>query len=235
MGGHIPPTLPPAPDDPARTSIASRVWPRRRTWIVLGRTLGGFGAFIAALIAAAQFAFGGDDDDGSGRTGSTAPYVFTGRSDVSDTIRYDAPTEWGNVEGSKWTAKNFGGIPNGTPLGRKLQVAPNVSAWLAEGELDTPGVFVGVSAFLAKLSAPRALAETFNYKHCESGVSRSYHRGTLEGWETRSPCPGTGTSWVTLVARSRAEPDALVFVQAKLVDERDEAALDRILATLELG
>jgi hypothetical protein len=236
VGGDPPPNLPPAPEEPAKASFVASVWPRRRTWIVLGRILGGFGAFIAALVAAAQFAFGGDEPDTpTVPGGSTTPYTYTSRADVTGTVSFEAPTRWGNVNGSTWLAGSFGRVADDTPLGRKLQVAPNIDAWGTRGELQTPGVFVGVSELLAARYSPRELAEVFSYKGCEYASSRPYRTSSLEGWEARSSCPGTETSWVTLAVVSPSEPDALVFVQAKLVGERDEVALARVLETLELG
>ena len=234
-GGDPPPTLPPAPEQPSQASFAARMWPRRRTWIVLGRTLGGFGAFIAALIAGAQFMFGGDPPREKRDGYSSTPYVFADRRDQSGAIGFEAPTAWGNVNGSAWVATSMGVVADGTPLGPKLQASPNIESWSAPRELQTPGVFVGVSELLADRTTPRALAERFSYAKCNSDRSVPFRRGGLDGWEARSTCPGTETSWVTLVVRSTAEPGALVFVQAKLVGERDEAALDRILATLDIG
>ena len=236
IGGDPPPTLPPAPEETSQASFVTRMWPRRRTWIVLGRTLGGFGAFIAALIAAAQFAFGGEDpDDGNGDGGSSTPYVFTARRDQSGAIGFEAPTAWGNVNGSGWVASSMGVVADGTPLGPKLQASPNIESWSAPRELETPGVFVGMSELLAERTTPRELAERFSYAKCNSDRSVPYHRGELDGWEARSSCPGTKTRWVTVVVTSTDNPGALVFVQAKLVGERDTAAFDRILATLDLG
>jgi hypothetical protein len=222
---------------PAR--FAPRSWQRRGNWIMLGRVLGGFGAFIAAIIAAAQFAF---TDGGGAPTGETAtvsqapgPYSYVERRDDSATIRVEVPTAWGNVDGGPWTSTGIRGFADGTPLGAKLAASPNVTAWRAAGELTTPGVLVGVSDVLPSQWAVRSLAQAFNYEGCQYTRDDPYAGGGLTGWQVRSDCPGSATRWVTLAATSPAVPGALVFVQAKLVTEDDQEAYERVLGTLSVG
>ena len=215
-------------------------WQRRGTWIMLGRVLGGFGAFIAAIIAAAQFAF--DDGGTSSSTGTTAtvsqspgPYSYVERRDDSATIRVEVPTAWGNVDGGPWTSTGIRGFVDGTLLGAKLAASPNVSAWREAGELTTPGILVGVSDVLPAQWAARSLAQAFNYEGCQYTRDDPYASGGLTGWQVRSDCPGSAARWMTLAATSPAVPGALVFVQAKLVTEDDEEAYERVLGTLSVG
>ena len=118
MDGEQTPGPPEAPvearEPPAATPRGSGLvaWlPRRRTWLLLGRTLGGFGAFLAAIIAATQFAFGGDDGPGGGSSTSAAPsdepYSYVERHDASGRISVEVPTAWGNVDGGAWAPRNI--------------------------------------------------------------------------------------------------------------------------------
>jgi hypothetical protein len=232
----------PRPDPPAaqdlRSGLASRRLPSRRTWILLGRTLGGFGAFLAALIAAAQFAFG-DDDAGDTTTTPPTPalpaYTYAERHDDTGTISIEVPTAWGNVVDGSWAPTNIEGIEEGAVIGRKLLAAPNVDSWEEPGELETPGIFVGVSETLRGLWTPRELASTYRYDGCEFERDGPFSSGALTGWVAYSTCPGTGTRWVTLAGTRDGAPRTFVLVQAKLVADRDQEAYDRALATLELA
>jgi hypothetical protein len=203
---------------------------------MLGRVLGGFGAFIAAIIAAAQFVFDGGhppptatDQDS---TVSSEPYAYALRSDDSGRIRVEVPTAWGSIDGGPWRATTIRGFDDGTPLGARLIAAPSVSAWLASGDLTTPGLFVGVSERLPSVWTPRALAERFDYQGCEYASERPYSEAGLTGWEVRSECKDSETRWLTLAATSTAVPGALVLLQAKLVTPKDDEAYERALATL---
>jgi hypothetical protein len=224
----------PPPVPPARLT---RSWQRRGNWIMLGRVLGGFGAFIAAMVAAAQFAFGGDDPSVSARTTTTVAsgrYAFAERRDDGGTIRAELPTAWGNIDGRPWTANGIPGFANGAVLGAKLLASPNVSSWRAPGELETPGLLVGVSEPLAAQWTARSLAKAFNYAGCRYASDEPFSAEGLEGWEVRSTCPGSEARWVTLAATGQAVPGALLFVQAKLVGPDDDEAYERALATLVL-
>ena len=213
-------------------------WQRRGTWIMLGRVLGGFGAFIAAIIAAAEFAFDGGSSDPTATTQTVSaaePYTYVERRDDTGTIRVEVPTAWGNVDGGAWTSTGIRGFAEGSLLGAKLAASTNVSAWQASGELTTPGVFVGVSELLSTQWTARSLAHAFNYEGCEYARDDPYSGGGLTGWQVQSDCPGSATRWSTLAATSPAVPGALVLVQAKLVTENDEEAYRRVLGTLSVG
>ena len=201
---------------------------------MLGRVLGGFGAFIAAIVAAAQFAFdgGGSQPTTTDPIASTDPYAYSERRDDSGAIRLDVPTAWGNVNGRAWKASNIDGFGNGTLLGARLTASPNVTAWRAAGELTTPGILVGVSRALSTRWKPRSLANAFNYEGCRFASDEPYSRGGLTGWQVRFECPGSQTRWVTVAATSAAAPGAIVLVQAKLVTPNDDEAYERALATL---
>ena len=204
---------------------------------MLGRVLGGFGAFIAAIVAAAQFAFGGDEPRVSVATTATMasrPYAYAERRDDSGTIRAELPTAWGNIDGRPWTASGIPGYANGAVLGAKLLASPNVSSWRAAGELETPGVLIGLSQPLATQWTPRSLAKAFNYAGCSYASDEPFSADGLAGWEVRSTCPGSKARWVTLAAAGQAVPGALLFVQAKLVGPDDDEAYERALATLAL-
>jgi serine protease Do len=237
---QAPEEAPAAADPPAPPAgLVERLWPRRRTWIVLGRTLGGFGAFIAALVAATQFVFGGEQAGTSStpalesETG-TEPYTYGVRTDDSGTISVEVPTAWGNVDGGGWAATGIARVPEGAPIGHRLIAAPNVSAWLRPRELTTPGVFVGVSQPLAAAWKPRELAGAFNYDGCRYASDGPLRAGRLVGWSSRFVCDGSATRWVTSVGTTPDAPAALVVVQMKLVSERDDEAYERVLATLAI-
>ena len=205
---------------------------------MLGRVLGGFGAFIAAIIAAVQFAVGGGGGGGTGPDSTTPPtsnerYAYAERRDDSGTITVEVPTTWGNLDGHRWRASNIGDLPAGTPLGVRLIASPNVRAWSAAGELTTPGVLVGVSDVLpTQWNTARDVAKAFNYDGCEFVSDKPYTGGGLTGWEVRSDCRGSETRWITLAATSPAVPGSIVFVQAKLVTPNDDEAYQRVLGSL---
>lgn len=245
MDGEQTPGPPEAPvearEPPAATPRGSGLvaWlPRRRTWLLLGRTLGGFGAFLAAIIAATQFAFGGDDGPGGGSSTSAAPsdepYSYVERHDASGRISVEVPTAWGNVDGGAWAPRNIARLEGLGTIGQKLVAAPNVLAWQARGELTTPGIFVGLSGAILQRWDPRDLANTFTYPGCSYDHDEPYARTGFSGWVVHWSCEGSDTRWLTLAGTTDAG-DELVLVQAKLVSGRDDDAYRRVLATLTVA
>jgi hypothetical protein len=211
--------------------------PRRRTWLLLGRTLGGFGAFLAAIVAATQFAFGGDDasrDPSTSAAPSNEPYSYVERRDASGRIALEVPTAWGNVDGGAWAPTNIGRLDGPGPIGRKLVAAPNLGAWETAGELTTPGVLVGLSGPILERWKPRDLANAFTYANCSSDHDEPYAGAGFSGWVVHWACDGSETRWLTF-AGTTDEGSELVLIQAKLVSGRDEEAYRRVLATLTIA
>jgi hypothetical protein len=241
MGGDIPPTLPPATDDQVRSAFVSRWWPRRRTWILLGRTLGGFGAFLAALIAAAQFAFRGDEQPttasgpGVSNVSPRDSYAYAETRDANGVIRVELPTAWGNRDGSPWRpGTSIARLEGLSVVGEKLVASTNVTQWQAPGDLSAPGAFVGASRVMLTRWRPADLAHAFTYDGCSFARVEPVTTTTLVGSAVHSSCDGSATRWITLAGTLVKAPDVLVLIQAKIVSQRDQEAFTRLVATLDV-
>jgi hypothetical protein len=213
--------------DGASASLRTR-WPQRRTWILLGRTLGGFGAFLAALVAGAQFLLG--DDDGKERRDGPA-YSFASVVDPQGRLSAELPTAWADLE-TGWRAHDLEPFADGETVGTGLVAATNDRAWA--GDLTTPGAFLGVSEALAASYSTETLASRFSYTDCEIAEREAFRNESLAGHLERWSCE-EAASWVTVAASPRGSPGSIVLAQVKLVSGRDEEALERLLATLSVS
>jgi hypothetical protein len=233
------PDEPKPPPEPApRAGLASRL-PHRRTWILIGRTLGGFGAFIAAIIAALEFAFGGGGEANGlapalarpPGTGDEQAYEFAEVTDRSGRIRVEVPTAWGNLEDDGWHANGLPPFADGERIGDGVNAAPNVALW--RRDLETPGTFVGVSRTVLAHYSPRDLARGVTFGDCSFERSEPYTTTAFTGETVTWRCPGA-TRWIVLVATPTASRAYAVLIQTKLVSARDVAAYNRILNTFEV-
>jgi hypothetical protein len=221
---------------------------KRRSWLVLGRTLGGFGAFLAGIVAAVQFVQG---DEGRPpvapklaalSSGVTTPpptptslkpsYEYTEVTDRERRIRVEVPTAWGNVLGNGWHARGLPPFPEEELIGPGLNASPNVAAW--SGDFETPGVFIGVSRRVLQTYTPRQLASEITYARCTFDRREPYTNHAFTGEVVHWRCPGS-TRWIVLAATPTGARDYVLWIQTKLVDERDVEAYNRILSTFEVS
>ena len=91
-----------------------------------GPTTAKAGSAAAKTSFAAEFADAVSDDTEADYAG------YTSITDDTGAIQVAVPTEWTDVDGSRW-------IFNGEDSGAALSVAPDLNAW--NGTWGTPGVF----------------------------------------------------------------------------------------------
>jgi hypothetical protein len=232
------------PTQPARAPEGVTTWFRkRRSWLVLGRTLGGFGAFIAAIVAVLQLVTGGDKPTVTGvaQPLSTVPlslkapgpaqeYAFGLVTDRTGKVRVEVPTAWGQVLGLGFIARGLDPAIEGRRLGPGLNAAPNVDAW--RRDQVTPGVFIGVSKSILRYFTPNELARTVTFGDCAFEKAEAYTNEAFTGEIVHWRCP-TGTRWIVVAATPTKSRDYALLIQTKLVSEADVAAYNRILSTFE--
>lgn len=216
---------------------------KRRSWLVLGRTLGGFGAFIAAVVALLQFATGGDGavagvaepltvtPQSLVRVSDAAPaYTYMQVTDRTGKVRVEVPTAWGQVLRVGFVARGLAPIPDGTTMGPGLNAAPNVDAW--RRDLTTPGVFIGVSKSVLRYYSPSDLAHGVTFGDCTFERAEAYANESFAGEIVHWRCPG-GARWIVVAATPAKSREYALLIQTKLVSEADVDAYNRILATFE--
>lgn len=166
------------------------------------------------------------------RRPSGAPYAdWTRVADDTGALSLDVPAEWSNVWGDGWHAQGFADF-DGKRIGPGLNASPNISYWRTDGSV--PGVFVGVGSrpFLARYS-PRAAARRLSFEGattiCSGDISFGVYEGSFVEWESPTPLH----NWICVGAQQR-DATHLLFVQVKLVRDRDVQALDRILESIEV-
>ncbi|HJU46560.1 MAG TPA: hypothetical protein VJ689_00395 [Gaiellaceae bacterium] len=212
-------------------------WSRRRSWVVLGRALGGIGTFIAAIVAGLQFL--GDDGKGGGGVtdgGNLPAYVYTRIADDAVRLSVEVPTAWTDVRRNGWHAHGLPPFAEEAPLGPGLNASPNVADWRREREHDTPGVFVGASRTVLPEYTAHDLASRISFSGCSKAEAAPtpWENLQLRGETVTWTCRGE-TRWVVLAATSRdAEDPYAVLLQAKLVAARDTEAYERIVSSLQV-
>jgi hypothetical protein len=239
---------PQARDEP--TKRAGRKLARTRKehpWAFAGALLGGLGTFITALISALALVV---DDGGDAPptpqqppppvTQPDAAYTYAGGIDGHGTVADDermisvrVPDQWANRDGDGWFPSDVEGVEG--RVGPGLNASPAIDAW-ADPEAPTPGIFFGASkdARLLALHTPRSLLETVGLGRCSAGAIEDNTFGALEGALVEHTCPDSPVRWFSYAWSPRSR-SYLVFLQVKLVSERDEDALRRILTTLDVS
>ncbi len=158
----------PVPPSSNRFLPALGWWSKRRSWIVLGRALGGIGTFIAAIVAGAQF-IGDDEKKQNDDDGSRPAYVYTRVTDDAVRLSVEVPTEWGKVYRDGWHAHNLPPFDEDELLGPGLNAAPNVQDWVRDGEQETPGMFIGASRAVLPEYTAHDLADKVSFSGCQKG------------------------------------------------------------------
>jgi hypothetical protein len=226
----------PLPPSANRLQSTLGWWSRRRSWVVLGRALGGIGTFIAAIVAGLQFV-GGDGGKDGVSTGDDRPaYVYTRIADDAVLLSVEVPTAWTDVLRNGWHARNLPPFADEELLGPGLNASPNVQDWGRQREHETPGVFVGASRTVLPEYTAHDLATRISFSGCSKAEAAPtpWENLQLRGETVTWTCPGD-TRWVVLAATSRDPGDPYaVLLQAKLVAERDTEAYERLVSSLQV-
>ncbi len=158
-------------------------------------------------------------------------YEYATVEDQTGQIAVEVPTEWGNVLGNGWHASAFTRIPRGEVIGPGLNAAPNVAEW--SDDLETPGVFIGVSRDILAEYEPEEILQQVAYDGCRTTGRHAYTNAEYTGAIVTWQCDG-GAQWRVLAATPTESRAYLVYLQAKLVSEADVDAYNRILNTFEV-
>lgn len=160
--------------------------------------------------------------------GATDDYPeYTTQTDDTGTISVDFPTAWTDVSTTTWDHQ-------GTDVGVVVVAAPDIAAW--RDGWDVPGVFFGASESLAADYTPAEfLALTDFSEDCEDVVRDVYedalYTGEYQIWRGCGPDAVASLVEVVAVPEDRS---FLMLVQVQAVEDRDFAALDRILDSFQL-
>jgi serine protease Do len=160
--------------------------------------------------------------------GTTDDYPeYTTQTDDTGTISVEFPSSWTDVSTTTW---DF----DGTDVGVVVVAAPDIDAWRDGWEV--PGVFFGASNSLAGEYTPAEFLARSDFNADCRDVARdvyedAFYTGEFQIW--RECGPDGAASLLEVVA----EPDDhsfLMLVQVQALEDRDFAALDRILDTFRL-
>jgi hypothetical protein len=243
-----PPAEPPhAQQQPERGSAKLARARKEHPWAFAGALLGGAGTFLTAVISALALLA---DDGSQPRAGPTpppppvteleAPYTYAsgidGHGTVTDNerlISVKAPDQWPNRKYNGWFPNDIDGVDG--RIGPGLNASPAIDSWREPGSA-TPGLFFGASRDprLLALHTPRSVLESVGLAPCAAGAIEENTLGELEGALVEHTCPDSAVRWFSYAWAPRSR-DYLVFLQVKLVSERDEGALRRILTTLDVS
>lgn len=153
---------------------------------------------------------------------------FTPIGDEAGIISVEVPAAWEDVVEDEWTKAD-------EPVGIRLTAAPDVQAFYDDWGI--PGVAISYSEVLPGEVSEEELLDTVDYRDaCTEGERDSLPNRDLTGiYQVWEACGGTETSAIVAVLRPAESPDYYVLLEIYLASEGDEAALDRILASLLIG
>jgi hypothetical protein len=239
--------LPPAgaPPEESTERAAGKLTHARKDhpWAFAGALLGGLGTFLTAVISIVALVA---DNGGKAPTsppkqpGAEAPYTYAGGIDGKGTVTDDkqlisvrVPDQWSNTARNGWFPSDIEGVEG--RLGPGLNASPAIASW-ADPDASTPGIFFGASKDprLLMLQTPRSLLETVGLAPCSARAIEDNTTGKLEGAVVEHTCPDSSVRWFSY-AWSPPSRSYLVFLQVKLVSERDQDALRRILTTMDVS
>ncbi len=232
-----------SPSPAPRAGTAARLTERAkaRPLLAVATALGGLGTFIASLVAVAQLFVGGSgtgvaDTIPETGTGQAARYEFRQvETDLNGRISVDVPTAWGNVRRDGWHATGLPGLADGELIGPGLNAAPNIDAWRTD--LQTPGVFIGVSREILDHFTPTTLLDGVAFESCDRTAGETYTSDRFTGDVAEWSCAragGTPVRWLIVAATPTEKRDFLVYIQMKLVSPADEEAYNKVLNTFEV-
>ena len=143
-----------------------------------------------------------------------------------ETITFDAPADWRDVEDQDWT---FGGEVVGPGVLVSTDSTTFRSGW------ETPGVYV--AARFDGDRTPDEILDAYRPKFRDSCSDVKRAPFALGGWsgsyDLWTGCGGTATRFLTIAGQTENE-SSTIFLQAQAVTDDDLVALDRILATIRL-
>jgi hypothetical protein len=144
---------------------------------------------------------------------SSASYEYGEVEDETGQISVEVPTAWGNVRGNGWHARNFSRLPREAAIGPGLNAAPSVEAWGADGEYETPGVFIGASQEILGAYSPDEVLQQVSFDGCRTTERRAYTNPDFTGAIVTWACPNDA-QWRVLAATPTESRAYLVYVQA---------------------
>lgn len=245
-----PPTEPLPAEEPPESGSAKLTRVRKEhPWAFAGALMGGIGTFLTAVVSAVALI--GDNGNPAPPTPpppSTpspvakleAPYTYGGGIDGRGTVTDDermisvkAPDQWSNVKRGGWFPNDIDGVAG--RIGPGLNASSAILSW-SDPDSATPGLFFGASkdSRLLARHTPRSILETVGLAPCAAGAIEENTIGELAGALVEHTCPGSRVRWFSY-AWAPSSRDYLVFLQVKLVSDRDEDALRRILTTLDVS
>lgn len=205
----------------------------------VGALIGGIGTFVTAVISAVTLVSGNGNDGRGGTSGESTglaletPYTYMGPVVRDDTglISVKVPDQWSNRARNGWFPNAIPGVAS--RIGPGLNASPSIARW-NDPAAATPGLFLGASSDPGVTRyTPRSLLETIGLAPCSAGAIEESTNGGLVGALVEHTCSGD-VRWFSY-AWSPGSRSYLVFLQVKLVSDRDEGALRRILTTLDVS
>lgn len=205
-----------------------------------GKVLAGIGAVTLVAVVGVAIALAGG---GGGTTPSPAPTTdpptpppttpdeevaeyadFDDVRDDSGTLLISVPAEWEEIDGGPW-------INSGEEVGEQIVAAPDLEGFRTSWRV--PGVIFSASNDLAeRFDGPGDLLDAVGFgARCTFDGRQDYSDPAYSGFrEDYSECGGIDTRY-TLIAAEPATGEQLLLVQVQRVDDRDDAALERIIET----
>ena len=158
-----------------------------------------------------------------------APPTYTEVSDDDGELTFEVPVDWQPVETDSWSF-------DGKEVGPGVVAATDATAF-RQGWV-TPGAYVAASRTIGDDTSPDAVLDDYRptfAKHCTLVGRESFQRGMYEGrydlWEL---CGGSPTRFVTIAA-THEDGSPTIYLQFQAPTTAEFAALDRILASLEVS
>lgn len=172
-----------------------------------------------ALAVATSFA------ENEGATDDYPEYIV--RTDDTGTISVEFPSAWTDVSTTTWAHQD-------TDVGVAVVAAPDIDAW--RNGWDVPGVFFGASETLPAEYTPTTFLALSDFTaDCKDVVRDVYedplYTGQYQIW--RECGPDSRAALLEVVAEPE-DKSFLMLVQVQALEDRDYAALDRILDSFQL-
>ena len=146
--------------------------------------------------------------------------------DLLETITFEAPAGWRDVEDQDWSFE-------GDPFGPGVLVSTDSAAFRSGSE--TPGVYV--AARFAGDRTPDEILDAYRPKFQDSCADVKRAPFALGAWsgsyDLWTGCGGTATRFLTIAGQTENE-SSTIFLQVQAVTDDDLVALDRILTTIRL-
>lgn len=170
-----------------------------------------------------------DDNGGTNTTGGSYDEYVTW-TDSYEAIQINLPSAWGDVDGSPWEL-------DGDIIGSSITAAASLDAFNAG--YDEPGVFFGVSPYLAEYVGYIQMLDNYSStfrKECKFLGRYDYEDAAFEGaYELFNKCGDSTSTLLVLSARPQENKTAyLVTLMVQMQSDADLAALDEMLRTFDV-